>query len=719
MSSFTNGSGSLRPTWSRNSGSQGGGRGFQPPPAVPPEGPPEGRRRSGSQGSSGSGASSEHRPSNKFAALDDDEDLPPESKLAQSQQSYRRGSTGPNKNLRGRSLADLAATVPDSSNGRPQFRPASRSDSFSEPSVKVTRYTREKLLALRPRPDNDVAAPDEMKKHLEGNPILSDAPLDPVCWDTFDAEEIWAQAMRERTTRSASMITLKPEGGLKPEPPTSRRISASAGFGKWQRGVALPPPDENSHRRGSSGRIDVENPNDLWDDPLASTDADADFSAFGDIPDDPKKNESADPFDFDKMAKQSQQFDDELRGNLRSSDDLQDAVNGELPDEAAVSVTVNPHRPLASIGTTIRSGSGEDVNVFEDFDDNPPPPAAEATSASSGTSEQTSIKSVDEDPTASSRLMKMIGVNREETTLSNDVKPSSLNPWASSEKPDAPEIESSGISGIAVDIPSNPWGESILPVPAIKNARGGGFDLTSRIEQATSEQTSREEMQRRHSQQEAERAHRMQEEERREIEERQRQQEMQQQQQSAPSQVELVLMERISLILENSWGRSDLMSILNTLHSEDSRVIQLLGNIDALKSLISRHPRRIALRQDPAFGAEMSVLLLTNSQFQAQQQEQQQEQQHQQQQLQQQQQQAQARAQQEEITRREQLIQTQNNQQRQNGTSIRIIPNQPWYYSDPQKNIQVSCLMSLHFSLSFFANNPTGPFSRRRNAPMA
>lgn len=493
------------------------------------------------------------------------------------------------------------------------------------------------------------------------------------------------------------MLALKTEGGLKPEVPVSRRSSSGPGFGKWQRGVALPPPDENSHRRGSSGRIDAENPNDLWDDPLASTDAAADFSAFGEIPDDPKHTDGGDAFDFDKMAKQSQQFDDELRGNSRSSGDLQEALNGELSQAAAVSVTVDPHRPLASIGTTIRSGSGDDVNVFEDFDENPPTPAAEATSASSAASEQTSVKSADEDPTASSRLMKMIGVNREETSLSNpgmldkekeEEQPSSMNPWASNGKSENTEAQASGISGISVDIPSNPWGESILPTPA-KNSQGGGFDLASRLEQASSEQTAREEMQRRQSEQEAEQVRRMQEEERRAIEERQRQQEMQQQH-SAPSQVELVLMERISVILENSWGRSDLISVLNTLHSEDSRVIQLLGNIDALRALIARHPRRVAIRQDPAFGAEMAVLLLTNSQFQAQQQEQQQQQQQQQQE--QQQQQAQVRAQEEELKRREQLIQTQNNQQRQNGTSMRIIPDQPWFYSDPQKNIQVSYL---------------------------
>jgi hypothetical protein len=42
----------------------------------------------------------------------------------------------------------------------------------------VTRFTREKLLALRPRPEDDGGPPEDLK-HLDGNPILSAEPLDP------------------------------------------------------------------------------------------------------------------------------------------------------------------------------------------------------------------------------------------------------------------------------------------------------------------------------------------------------------------------------------------------------------------------------------------------------------------------------------------------------------------------------------------------------------
>jgi hypothetical protein len=183
-SSFTNGPGSLRPTWSRSSGKEGG-KGFQPPPAVPVER----RTRSGSQGSSGS---SDHpRPSNKFAALDDDDDEVVASASssksgAQRTPPFRSGSFGadrksPSSGPRGsgRSLASLAATVPEASIGRANsagYR-AARSDSFSE-AAKVTRFTREKLLALRPRPEDDGGPPEDLK-HLAGNPILSAVPLDP------------------------------------------------------------------------------------------------------------------------------------------------------------------------------------------------------------------------------------------------------------------------------------------------------------------------------------------------------------------------------------------------------------------------------------------------------------------------------------------------------------------------------------------------------------
>ena len=174
-SSTANGSGSLRPTWSRSSGT--GGRGFQPPPPVPPER----RTRSGSQGSSGS--NDPPKATNKFAALDDDEDEVP---LARSP-PFRSGSFGHPKSPsgpKGRSLADLASNVPEPTTigGRAHsagYRGAAiRSDSFSE-STKVIRFTREKLLALRPKPDPNSVGPPQNLQHLEDNPILSQEPLDP------------------------------------------------------------------------------------------------------------------------------------------------------------------------------------------------------------------------------------------------------------------------------------------------------------------------------------------------------------------------------------------------------------------------------------------------------------------------------------------------------------------------------------------------------------
>lgn len=462
-----------------------------------------------------------------------------------------------------------------------------------------------------------------------------------------------------------------------------RRSSAAPGLGKWQRGVALPPPDENSHRRGS-GHANADNPNDLWDDPLAATDAAADFSAFGAIPDDPKDT-SGEAFDFNKMTEASQKFDDEMRGITRSPGG-DDDENGD--DNGNHSVSVNPNRPLASSGTTIRSGSGDDVNVFEDFDDNPQAQAGP-------------VKAADEDPSASSRLMKMIGVDREETTLSNqettnETKQSAaLNPWAAASGDDPEHAKpADGLGGIAAaDIPSNPWGQSIVGNASDSQQSSSGFDLAARLEQAAAEQKQRDDMQRRQSQQEAELLRRRQEDEaqRRAMEERARQQAMQQQQHQQPgghSQVELVLMERISVILENSWGRSDLVSILTTLHSEDSRVVPLLGNVEALRALLARHPSRIALRQDPAFGTEMAVLLLNNAQFQQRNQQQQQEMQEERRQR----QEAQARAaQQEEIRRREQQIrmQQQANQNGGRGGLPQMVPDAPWFYSDPQNNIQV------------------------------
>jgi len=116
------------------------------------------------------------------------------------------------------------------------------------------------------------------------------------------------------------------------------------------------------------------------------------------------------------------------------------------------------------------------------------------------------------------------------------------------------------------------------------------------------------------------------------------------------------------------------MSILTRLHSEDARVVPLLGSVEALHALISRHSRRIALAKDPAYGAEMAVLILTNSQWQQQQQQQQQ-------------QVAQTRQIQEEQLRAKQQAQAVK-PKAEADTNSSIIANAPWFYADPQGNVQ-------------------------------
>ena len=473
-----------------------------------------------------------------------------------------------------------------------------------------------------------------------------------MCWDTFDPDEIWAQVSRERVARSGSISGPKgPPSRLDAADDKTRRASTDRGGGRWQRGVALPPPDENANRRRA--QVEADNPNDLWDDPNAGpTAAASDFSAFGAIPDDPN-DRGVDAFDFEKMAEVTNRFEMERRGSKGS-----DALSEDEDEIASHTVHVNPHRPLASTGTTIQSGSGDDVNVFEDFDT---PGEAEETDAT--------VKGANEDMSASSRLMEMIGVNKEETDLATAGAAD-----AAASKP----VDSWGLTGNGTDgqdaksaaIPSNPWGSLMGADP--NQQQRSGMDLASRLEAVAAEQKAREaqiaaEIERRKAQ-DAELFRRQQEEE----EAKRRAAKPQQ-----PSQVELVLMERISTFLENSWGRSDLMSILSTLHAEDSRVIPLLGTIDALRALIARHPNRIGLRQDPAFGAEMAVLLLTNAQWVKQEQ----------------------LARQEELQRIEQQRREEAMRRAAAAAQKSQVPlisaGAPWFYSDPQNNVQVRTAVCL------------------------
>lgn len=453
-----------------------------------------------------------------------------------------------------------------------------------------------------------------------------------VCFDTFDPDEIWAQALKER--RAAANVGGIGVGGPAPGPP--RGFGGGGGGNRWERGVALP----QSERRGRRNDDNVSNPDDLWDDPTdGPTAAASDFSAFGGSLDDvPRAGGGSSAglggstgFDLSAMSEAAKKFEEELHGKDSSRVSSTSNLEGGLEDGDA-------HTRKIGDGTEIRSGSGDDVNVFEDFGDpnadaapTPAAATAEATEVSTGGIESGGEKS------ASSRLMEMIGVGggaggAEQPAVQQDP---------------APQPGTSNIGGV----PLNPWGE---PVQQQQQAPIQGMDIAARMAE---EQRARQ-------QQEEEEAKR-----RAEIERQQREAAARQQQQQGPSQVELILVERVCAILENSWGRSDLMSILTTLHAEDSRVIPLLGTVDALRALVARHPRRIQLAKDPSLGAEMAILLLSNAQWQqAKAQEEQQ------------------RAQQEELQRRQQLLQQQMAQE----PVPTVNPNAPWFYTDPNGQVQVS-----------------------------
>lgn len=646
MSSSSN---SLRPAWNR------GNKGFQPPPQVATE-----RNRSQSIDDH-----EKQRDYNKFSALDDEEDVAlatgetaashKSSETNSRSEALRSGIAGRSSSVggkTGRSLTDLAARAPERTSSR--FSTLRTQDSSSEtkpPAVedKVVRFTRERLLSMRPPPRSEPR--DKLKQELEGSLILCETAQDPVCFDNFDAEEIWATVPR----RPSKVVPEEAVGiGVRRSSataPTSIRRETSTS-GRWQRGVALPP--EGQSKRGSMTK-DVDDPSDLWDDPGATEGAAMDFSAFGAMPADDNE-----VFDFEKMAEASKKLEEEMHGRSRASSTATDDENVENVHTTKI---INPNRPLATVGTTIRSGSGDDVNVFEDFDD----PAVPATEESKPTPEPSAIKAADEDPTASSRLMAMIGVKKD-SSIGTDAK---LTAWGE------PSTQPDTISVAGQGIPLNPWGDPIISTGSNdqQHKQQQSLDLQVRLRQSELEQKAAEENRRRLEQEEVQRQQQLQERE------RVRALQLQQQQAGVQSQVELVLMERISTILENSWGRSDLESILATLHAEDSRVIPLLNNVDALRALLLRNPRRVALRQDPALRAEMAALLVTNAQWQQQQQ--------QQQAIQQQQQQQQAIQQQEELQRREQRrLMEEQQAAAAHAQHQHIIPDAPWYYSDPSKNIQ-------------------------------
>jgi hypothetical protein len=518
------------------------------------------------------------------------------------------------------------------------------------------------------RPPSLKEPPEKIKEELDGTVILSEVAQDPVCWDNFDAEEIWASAPHRRSS-------IKGPPGMEEGIRRGSRRDIGSSSGRWQRGVALPPPEQQKKSRDR----DAENPSDLWDDPGVAEGAAADFSAFGSMPEDAEDA----AFDFEKIAEATAKFEEEFHGS-RSRASSTAETTGSEKDEAALAhheTKIDPKRPLAAVGTTIQSGSGDEVNVFEDFDE--PGGEEEPEKQPAPT-----IKAADEDANATSRVMAMIGMKKEEPTSAE----AKVSAWSAPE----PAVESTKAaeSSVLGGIPLNPWGDPILSGQSQQPPQQG-LDLQARLREAE-QQKAREAEIRRRQEQEAE-AQRRALAQQQAAQERARQaaslQQQQQQQAGVQSQVEVVLMERISTILENSWGRSDLVSILTTLHAEDSRVIPLLNNVDSLRALLLRNPKRVALRQDPSLRAEMAQLLMTNAQWQQHQQQEQAQQRHQQQLAQQQQaqrQQAQARAQQEEMQRREQQrrLEEQQAAAARAQQKISMIPGAPWYYSDPQNNIQ-------------------------------
>eukprot|EP00557_Chaetoceros_sp_GSL56_P004917 CAMPEP_0176492920 /NCGR_PEP_ID=MMETSP0200_2-20121128/9277_1 /TAXON_ID=947934 /ORGANISM="Chaetoceros sp., Strain GSL56" /LENGTH=1074 /DNA_ID=CAMNT_0017890557 /DNA_START=216 /DNA_END=3440 /DNA_ORIENTATION=- len=678
----------LGPSW--RSTTQGG-RGFQPPSAS----------TTTQETSSGKPTSDSNR--NSFSILDTDDDARSFSattttKLNEastsSSSSPKRNFSSRSEGLRsagigggafgnrssssgtassskggGRSLADLASRLPSSSGtavgrtGSVNRRSGSGDDTYGMTTVgrivslssssgreyvedkHVVRYTREKLLSMRPRTDPSATRPERLKV-LDGTPLLSTEPLDPVCWDIFDAEEIWNQSRERRTTKSQSSgIPVRRDLDQHERRGSSRVVEED----RWQRGVALPPPGEGSRRDSSNERYDSNNPDDLWDDPLSPTEAAADFSAFGGSLEDEPMKSSGNVFDLAMMAEATKKFDEEVKG---TSGSVGEGLM-ESRDHA-----VNPKRPLASVGTTIRSGSGNDVNVFEDFD----VPDAVST-------DDDAIRPGTVDQTASSRLMQMIGVSTSEDrgVVESDVV---IQP-----QPEATDSNVFGVFGAPSIVPSNPWG---LPMPSATGA-GGGFDLSLKLREVTQPESQNVELEMRRKQLEEEKrraALLAQQQAEQQVKQSvvQNQQPQVRHQQPEYSQVELVLAERISTILENCWGRADLMTILQTLHNDDSRVIPLLGSVDALRALIVRHPLRFALTKDPTFGSEMAALVMNNLQWQqhraAEELQRRQQEEHQKMLA---VKEAEARAKAEAPARVSEPV---------------IIMDAPWFYADPQGNIQ-------------------------------
>lgn len=487
-----------------------------------------------------------------------------------------------------------------------------------------------------------------------------------MCWDTFDADEIWSQVARERRTSERGPPPSKDEprrgsrlGDDEPRGARERRgtgFSTASGGGRWQRGMSIPENDRGS--RPSRNDVEANNPDDLWDDPTTgggALAAAADFSAFGgSLEDDhPRGKTGMDAFELTDMSKAAAAFEAEM-----DTDKQEDSGNGAEDNH---NHAVDSSRPLAGSGTTIRSGSGNDVSVFEDFDE----PSADVTP------EEAPIKGGNEANAASSRLMQMIGV-------SGTGEASSGAP-AEEKKPESSTNEK------AEAVPNNPWGAPAVSSNPWGDSGGlGTFGSQTNENEGAAAQKKEEEARLRQQEEEKKRWEAMQAKQQADLQAQQQQQQQLRQQQQ--NQVENVLMERVSNILENSWGKSDLNSILSTLHAEDSRVIAILSSIDQLRALISRHPQRIQLGTEG--GVIMAQLRLNNQQWQvaqaavAQAKAQQEQQELQRRRLQEEQLRQQQAAQQEALAR------ARAEQERQKQQVLKIDPNAPWFYADPQGNIQ-------------------------------
>lgn len=613
----------------------------------------------------------------------------------------------------------------------------------------TVRYTRERLLSMRPRPTDDDDAMESLPltlTDLEGTSLFSREPFDPVCWDNFDANEIWSHASRNHSSRGITkqgstggiggIGGISSIGGIGSIGGTGgttavvgrgdrkdvmdghheRRGSINNDGGAWRRGVALPPAGEGASRRSGHRYDDAENPDDLWDDPSNThqNGAAADFSAFGgNLDDDPLKVESE--FDLGHMSEAARKFEEDFRqGSTTSSNSSHKPSSSDLTVDSDGGIhnhNVNPRRPLASEGTTIRSGSGDNVSVFEDFGE----PEAKISITKDNTDEsRNSIKSGDEQ-TASSRLMQMIGVTNDTNAMKEDTNAkgddtqnvdATATDTATDTDADTATTENINVNtepattslfSFSSGVSKNPWGD---PVPAVSTTpqESYGLDLAAKLRessidqqlgmQSETERMKREEMERMRlmeaeeekrratllAQQQAELVLRQRQAAAREQQQKQAQQ--QQQQQQGTSQIELILIDRISTILENTWGRSDLMSVLSTLHNEDSRLVPMLRTVDILRALIARYPRRFALVKDPAFGAEMAVLLMNNTVWQQQRQAEELE-------LRRQQEEHQKMLAAREAARIEAEARAKNPP-----TEQITITDSPWYYADPQGNVQ-------------------------------